>query len=172
MIHRTIAVGLLAVAAIALLTANADEYQSKLQSAIRQFDTKAVVVMEDGAYVYRHHTQTFKIHTILKTGEVSEKAHDEEGPNVDGILLDVTLQDGPYQGAAVIPQDLKGPYWTTFINAYQVADGRYLWLRLSYGSRADKKLMDAIKTCFGPILPPETGAVNQKIGKAQPPPAN
>jgi hypothetical protein len=50
--YRIIAVGLVAVVAITSLMANADEYQSKLQSVIRQFDTKAVVVMEDGSYVY------------------------------------------------------------------------------------------------------------------------
>lgn len=162
-------VGLIAAVAIASRTASADEWQTKLQSVIRQYDTNAVVSIENGTYVYRYHTQTFKIHTINKTGGVSETAHDEEGPNVDGIFMKFTLQNGPYQGAAEIPQDLKRPYWTTFINAYPVATGKHLWLGLSYGSRANKRLLEAIKTCFGPILPPEPGAVNQKIEKAQPP---
>jgi hypothetical protein len=161
-------VGLISAIAIASWTANANEWQTKLQSVIRQFDTNAVVTVEDGAYVYRYHTQTFKIHTIQKTGAISEMAYDEAGPNVDGIFLKVSLQDGPYRGAAVIPQDLHRPYWTTFLNAYPVDDGKYLWLSLSYGSRADKKLMEAVKTCFGPVLPPEPGAINQKIRKAQP----
>jgi hypothetical protein len=166
---RLLTVGLIAVVAIASRTANADEWQTKLQSVIRQFDTNAVVTAENNAYVYRYHTQTFKIHTIHKTGAISETAHDAEGPNVDGIFLEATLQDDPYQGAAEIPQDLRRPYWTTFINAYPVSGGKYLWLSLSYGSRADKKLMEAVKTCFGPVLPPEPGAINQTIEKAQPP---
>ncbi len=166
--NGVLTVGLIAAVAIASRTANADEWQTKLQSVIRKFDTNAVVTVENGAYVYRYHTQTFRIHTIQKTGAISETAHDEEGPNVDGIFLNVSLQDGPYRGAAVIPQDLHRPYWTTFINAYPVADGKHLWLSLSYGSRADKKLMEAVKTCFGPILPSDPGSINQKIEKAQP----
>jgi hypothetical protein len=122
----TITICLAMAVALASTTVNADEWQTKLQSVIRQFDTNAVVVIENGAYVYRHNTQTFKIHTIHKTGEFSTQAHDEEGPNVDGIFLKVTLQDGPYQGSAEIPQDLRGPYWTTFINDYPVSGGKYL----------------------------------------------
>ena len=84
-----------------------DEWQEKLQSVIRQHHTNAVVVVEHGTYFYRYHSLTFKIHTIDKMGNILETPHDEEGPNVDGILLKVTLQDGPYQGAAKTPQDLK-----------------------------------------------------------------
>jgi len=155
-------------AMIALRTANADEWQGKLQSVIRQFDTNAVVTVENGAYVYRHHTQTFKIHTIYKTGVISETVHDEEGPNVDGMLLKFSLQDGPYRGAAEIPQDLRRSYWTTFINAYPVTTGKNLWIEMSYGSRADKKLMEAIKTCLTQSCR-QNRARSQTFEKAQPP---
>ena len=145
-----------------------DEWQEKLQSVIRQHHTNAVVVVEHGTYFYRYHSLTFKIHTIDKMGNILETPHDEEGPNVDGILLKVTLQDGPYQGAAKTPQDLKKSYWTTFINAYPAANGKCLWMQLSYGSKTDNKLLEAIKTCLGPVLPPVPGAINQTIEKTQP----
>lgn len=158
---------------ISLLTATAafaqapksDEWATKLQAVIRQHQADAVVAVEQGAYVYRYHTQAFMIHTIHKTGEVSKTAHEQVGPNVDGILLQVTLQDGPYQGAAEIPQDLREPYWTTFLNAYPMATGKYLWMQLSYGSRADKKLIEALKTCFGPVQPRVPGSINQILEK-------
>ena len=140
-----------------------DEWQEKLQSVIRQHHTNAVVVVEHGTYFYRYHTLTFKIHTIDKIGNILGTPHDEEGPNVDGILLKVALQDGPYQGAAKTPQDLKKSYWTTFINAYPAANGKCLWMQLSYGSKTDNKLLEAIKTCLGPVLPPVPGAINQTI---------
>lgn len=149
-------------------SAVADEWQAKLQAAIRQFDSKAVVVVENGTYIYRYHTQTFKIHAIDKTGHLSEVAHDEEGPNVDGLLLRVTLHDKPYQGAAEIPQDLRLVYWTTFINSYPVTGGKYLHMQLSYGGRTDRKLLEAIKTCFGPVLPPVPGAINRPLEKPPP----
>jgi len=128
----------------------ASDWQLKLQSVIRSYDPGAAVAIENGAYVYRHHTQTFKVHAIDKTGQISEAAQDEEGPNVDGILLTVFLQEGSYQGAAEIPQELKKTYWTTFVNAYPAAGDKHLLLNLSYGSRADKKLIAAIKACMGP----------------------
>jgi hypothetical protein len=59
-------------------------------------------------------------------------------------------------------------HWTTFINAYPVATGKHLWLGLSYGSRANKKLLEDIKTCFGPVSPPASGVVNPKIEKERP----
>ncbi len=169
MLKVALIISLFATTAAVAQDLKSDEWKTKLQSIIRQYESNAVVTVEDGSYVYRYHTQIFKIHTIQKTGAISDTAHDEEGPNVDGILMRFTLQDGPYQGAAKIPQDLMEPYWTTFINAYPVATGKHLWLGLSYGSHADKRLLEAIKTCFGPILPPEPGTVNQKIEKAQPP---
>jgi hypothetical protein len=162
-------VGLIAVVVLASRPATADEWQTKLQSVIRLFDSNALVAVEHGGYVYRHHTQTFKIHAIDKTGAISALAHDEEGPNADGVLMRVSLQDGPYRGAADIPQDLHGPYWTTFINAYPVADGKHLWLGLSYGRRADPKLLEAVKTCFGPVRSPVPVVTNQKRERAQSP---
>lgn len=167
-IRNVLLVSLLAGSMAVAEDRKSDEWRTKLQSIIRQHHADAVVTVENGAYVYRYHTQTFKIHTIYKTGEIAATAHDEEGPNVDGVFLTVSLQDGPYQGAAEIPQDLRRPYWTTFINSYPFATGKHLWMSLSYGSRSDKKLIEAIKTCFGPVVPPKPGTINQPLEKAQP----
>jgi hypothetical protein len=142
---------LILVALTATSVLQASEWQLKLQSVIRSYDPQAVAAIESGAYVYRSHTQTFKVHAIDKTGKISEAAYEEEGPNVDGILLGITLEEGSYQGAADIPVELRKPYWTTFVNAYPVAGGKHLLLNLSYGSRADKKLIEAIKACMGPL---------------------
>jgi hypothetical protein len=146
---------------------HASEWQLKLQSVIRSSDPGASVAIENGVYVYRHHTQTFKVHTLDKTGLISEDAHDEEGPNVDGILLNISLQEGPYEGAADLPQELKKPYWTTFLNAYPTDGDKHLLLNLSYGSRADKKLIEAIKACLGPlqVTPAISTAISNGVTK-------
>ncbi|MBA4386825.1 MAG: hypothetical protein C0404_02520 [Verrucomicrobia bacterium] len=163
-------ISLLSCAAIVLASeAWADNWQTKLQSVIRQHDSNAVITVAEGACTYRYHTQVFKIHTIDKIGAISETAHDEEGPNGDGILLKVTMQDGPYRGAAEVPQELAKPYWKTFINDYPTGTGKYLWMDLSYGGRADKKLIEAIKTALGPVHDPVPGTINQKLeAKLQP----
>ena len=148
--------GMVAAAAIAQ-EIKSDEWMTKLQSTIRQYHTNAVVTVENGAYVYRYHTQNFKIHSIQMTGAISETAHDEEGPNVDGILLTVKLGKGVYAGQAEIPQVLHESYWRTFINAYPVSlpVGAHLWMSLSYGGKSDTNLVHALETCFGDVRPPE-----------------
>lgn len=128
-----------------------DKWLTKIESVLRQYHTGAELVKEDSVYVYRYRTQTLKLHTVDKTGAISDAAHDEESPEAGGILLKVSLEDGTYQGAAVIPQEVREPYCSTFINAYPVSGGKHILLNLSYGSRADKKLIEAIKTCLGPI---------------------
>ena len=155
------------------LAAVADEplgqaYKTKLLSVIQKYKPKANVEEEGNRLVYRFHTQTFKIHTIHKTGHISEKAHDEEGPDVDGILVSLSLHKGQYSGAAEIPQVINRPYWKTFINAYPVAGGQYLWLSVSYGSKTDMKLIEDLKTCFGPLLPQQPATKNPVIKKAAP----
>jgi hypothetical protein len=140
------------------------EYKTKLQAVIQQHHPDAKVEREKNRLVYRFHTQNFKIHTIHKNGHISEEAHDEEGPHVDGILVTVSLTGGSYRRIAVeIPQTLRRTYWDTFVNAYPVSDTQHLWLNLSYGKRTDKKLIDAVKTCFGPVLPPREGSKNKKL---------
>jgi hypothetical protein len=98
-------------------------------------------------------TRTFMVHSSDKRGRHSKEAHETVGPRYDGLLVRVTQQDGPYAGAACVPQDLRKPYWATFVNAYPTAKGKqHLHAAISYGSRIDaalvrevKKLLDAVK---------------------------
>lgn len=154
---RNILIAIICTAGIAASAQNAksDEWKTKLESIIRQYHSNAVVNVQDGTYTYRYHTQTFKVHSIQMTGEVSKEARDEEGPNVDGILMTVRLEKGEYRGQAVVPQVLTEPYWRTFINAYPVSlpGGAHLRMSLSFGSKTDKKLIRALETCFGAVAP-------------------
>lgn len=144
------------------------ECKARLQTIIRKYHPDANIEEENDRLVYRFHTQTFKMHTIHKTGHISEKAHDEEGPNVDGILVTVTLREGKYEGPLETPQTLNRPYWRTFVNAYSVPGPKYLWLSVSYGSRTDKKLIEELKTCLGPLVPQKGSAKNQVFRKVDP----
>ena len=41
-------------------------------------------------------------------------------------MLTISLNEGNYEGAAVIPQTLQGPYFSTFIDATNLkADGKH-----------------------------------------------
>ncbi len=134
-----------------------DEYLAKLESVVIQNKGSGLVMKEGESYVYRYHTQVFKIHGQSKQGVFAGEPHDEEGPNIDGILLRVTPRIGPYGGQFVVPQAFTLPYWTAFINAYPVSADMHLFLYIAYGKKADKNLVEAFKTCFGPVVPPQTG---------------
>lgn len=99
----------------------------------------------DGLYV-ECHVRTFQVHGRFLTGETQREAGPELGPEVDGLLLGITLRAGPYQGMAVVPQDHVEPYWTTHLDALPLpASNEHLFLVLSYGSRTDKDLIRKLK---------------------------
>ena len=101
---------------------------------IQQYFPGAEVKRTDTSYAAKHDTMEFTVHGSSKTGQIAAETHKEEGPNHKGFFLQIDLCDGPYQGAAVIPQHLKRPYWTTFIDALSVpGQNKHLMVRFSYG---------------------------------------
>jgi hypothetical protein len=107
-------------------------------------------VAADSAVLGEYRTREFQVYTIYKGGQIAELPHQERGPEYDGFLLRVTLQPGQYQGAAVIPQNLRHPYWTTYLNAVSVPDkDEHLHIQLSYGSRTDRELLEQLKVAVG-----------------------
>jgi hypothetical protein len=105
----------------------------------------------------RYKTRRFMVHNIQKTGKISARAREVEGPSYVGFLLKLDLQKGRYQGAAVIPQDNSRPYWRTHINAHHLSSDEYVWVSLSYGVRTDRRLVERIKKAV-------EAAVNGKSG--------
>ncbi|MFB3895052.1 MAG: hypothetical protein ACE14V_02000 [bacterium] len=140
---------------LAIISANAADFKSNdwktnLEAVIHQYDTTGTVINENGTYTYRYHTQIFKVHPLVsKLGEVAEKAVDQEGPKIDGILLRARLNDGDYRlNQLVMPQVIKEPYWNTFINVYPIEKDKYISVSLSFGTRSDTKFFEAIRDCF------------------------
>jgi len=52
----------------------------------------------------------------------------------------VSVRDQASNGPLNLPQ----PYWMTFVHDYP-AGREHLWLRLSYGSNSDEKLLGRLK---------------------------
>lgn len=99
------------------------------------------------------HTRTFLVYGGSKTGRYAKKAHEEEGPDVDGIMVEVRVAEGRYLGAAQTPQTLRRPYWQTFINEYPIAKGRqHLFLNLSTGARPNRKIVSQIHQLLNSLV--------------------
>jgi hypothetical protein len=117
----------------------------KLTEAIRKHCPDANIEVTPEGFTAKYGTIVYTLHSRSKTGEVYPQTYSAEGPNFKGFLLNVSLRDGKYEGAAVIPQTLQGPYFPTFLDAVPTEDGkRYYQVHFSYGSRLDPALKKAI----------------------------
>ena len=137
-----------------------DELVKKLTAVIREHCPDAAIETTNGVFVAKHGTMMFTLHGGSKTGEFSPKTHEREGPNFKGFRLTVTVEKGRYGGAAVVPQELQGPYFPTYISAPGTEDGEnHYWIMFSYGSRLDPKLKQAIFAALpGQEFNQDTGA--------------
>jgi hypothetical protein len=122
-----------------------DALASKLTAAIKSTCPKAVIRYSDGAFTAKTGTMVFTLHSRSMTGEYSANTYKEEGPNYRGFLLSVRVEPGRYNGQAVVPQELHGPYYATYIDDPKEVDGKtHYVISFSYGSRIDQKLKKAI----------------------------
>lgn len=104
------------------------------------------VTQDDKTVNLSYNTRTFMVYSTDKVGRHSEQAHEVIGPKYDGLITQVTVEDGRYIGAAEIPQDIRQPYWTAFVNAYPIAKGKqHLHVNISYGARTDRENITKVK---------------------------
>jgi hypothetical protein len=134
---------LLATAGFSPAAPPPDDLVKRMTEVVRTHCPDATIEATDEGFLAKSGTMKFTVHGRSKTGEISPKTHQEEGPNFRGFVLRVTLNDGPYRGAAVVPQTLQGPYYPTEISAPAVGDKHYL-VRFSYGTRLDPEIKKAI----------------------------
>jgi len=138
------------VAILAVVSAGAgapppDALVQTLTNTIRKHCPEAKIEVTEHAFVAKYGTMMFTLHSVSKTGEVSPQTYQQEGPNFKGFILGIALQDGKYEGAAMVPQTLQGPYFPTFIDAPATDDGKkHYQVHFSYGSRLDPGLKKAI----------------------------
>ncbi len=105
----------------------------------------AATIATDELYTAKNGTMMFTLHGAAMTGEVSPKTHQTEGPNFKGFLLKIGVEQGHYNGQAVVPQVSQGPYFPTYIDCPATTDGKdHYWINFSYGSGLDPKLKQAI----------------------------
>jgi hypothetical protein len=132
------------------------ELEPILLKVMQQAQPQATLAYTEGELVGQYQTQKFMVHTIYKTGAISEQSREELGPNFQGFLLKLTVQKAAYQGAADWPYGVwHRIYWDTYINEYQLPDKTgYLRLELSYGARSDTKLLSDVRRAIANYATP------------------
>lgn len=145
---RTAVIAFIAVFAFAnngISSPPQDDLVKKLTEVIRKQCPDAEIAVTKDSFVAKNTTLTFTLHGRYLTGEINPQTHQEEGPNLKGFRLEITLHQGPYVGMAAVPQVLEGPYFPTFIDAPATDDGKqHYWIRFAYGKGLDPVLKKAI----------------------------
>lgn len=127
------------------------ELQPRLAAVIKGSQPTAILKWDAEAeeLVGQYQTQPFQVHRIDKSGQVSTRADTEWGPNYQGFLMRLRVDKTPYAGQSADPFRVwHRIYWDEYINEYPLsgAQGSVLRLELAYGSRADSKLLEQIKS--------------------------
>ena len=81
---------------------------------------------------FEHDTRIFIVHEPTKTGEWQDP-WETRGPKPRGVLCDITLLEGRYQGAAVVPQTFDKRYFSVLLMApYSAKHDCHVIVHLSY----------------------------------------
>ncbi len=131
------------------------ELADRIQKIVRQHYPDVEITQKNGWLSAKHGTMIFTVHRHLKTGEILETTDRVEGPNAEGFVLSLSVQEGKYEGAAVVPQILGEPYWQTYIDRPKTEDGQgHYVINFSYGSRLDKDFMKTVFEALPKSKPP------------------
>jgi hypothetical protein len=96
--------------------------------------------------IMRYKTREYQVHPESKAGRLGPGLEGREGPDDEGILLQIHLEQHGEIHQAVVPQTRREPYWSTFLNVYPIAGtGKQIYLALSFRGGTDPQLIEKIK---------------------------
>lgn len=121
------------------------ELADRVSKLVHQHYPAAQIAQDNGNFTAKHGTMTFAIHRRSKTGEILQQTTQVEGPNDKGFMFSMSVQDGSYEGQAVVPQTLRNVYWQTYVDRAPTEDGNgHYVISFSFGSRIDSDFMKAL----------------------------
>ena len=121
------------------------ELADKIRKLVKKHFPDAVVFQDKRKLTAKHGTMVFTIHRHWKTGKIRKETDQVEGPNYQGFVISISVQDGRYEGQAMVPQVLNQRYWQTYIDRPPTENGNgHYVINFSYGSRLDKDFMRAV----------------------------
>jgi hypothetical protein len=128
---------------------------SELRTLFQQHYPKATSHLLKDKIHFEHDTRAFIVHEPTKTGEWQDP-WETRGPKRGGILCDIELRKGKYEGAAMVPQTFDKRYFKALLMApYSSRREVHLYIHLSYpaDAKADflKQFTDVVND-FGSYL--------------------
>ena len=106
-------------------------FYSKLSTLFLRHYPKVTSHMLGERIHFEQETQVFIVHELLKGGEWQDR--EVRGPKMGGILCDIEMRKGKYEGAAELPQTSDKRYFRVLGMApYSAKHNAYLYIHLSY----------------------------------------
>lgn len=128
---------------------------SSLYTIVTRYYPNASFHMLDHKIHFEYKTRIFILHGQSHTGERGNP-YEERGPNKDGILSDIQIIPGKYQGEAVAPQVFDKRYYKSYLLApYSPKHNCYLHVWLHYPKEVSEQFIkEFIETVnnFGDLL--------------------
>lgn len=105
---------------------------SEIRTVLLKHYPKATSHLLKDKIHFEHDTRVFIVHEAYKTGEWQDP-WEERGPKPGGIHCDLTLHQGRYEGAAVVPQTFDKRYFRVLLLApYSPKRDAHLVVHLAY----------------------------------------
>jgi len=105
---------------------------AELRPLFRRFYPRVSASAVDAEIRFEADTRVFLIHHQMKTGEWQD-ASPTRGPKRGGILCEISLAKGRFQGAAAVPQTFDERYFKVLLLApYSPSRDAHLIVRLSF----------------------------------------
>jgi len=93
------------------------------------------------SHLLTNNIRAFIVHEPLRTGEWQDP-RETRGPKLGGILCDIALRKGPYQGAAMVPQTFDKRYFRLLIMApYSRKHDAHLYVHLAYPGNVNSEFL-------------------------------
>lgn len=103
---------------------------SNVRGIVRRHYPEATSHLLENKIHFESDTQVFIIHIPLKTGEW-QSPREVRGPKMGGILGEIELRNGHYEGAAMVPQSIDYHYYKLMLMApYSEEYDCHLYVRL------------------------------------------
>jgi hypothetical protein len=107
-------------------------FYSELRTLFRRYYPEATSHLLKDKIHFEYDTRVFIVHEPLKTGEWQDP-WETRGPKLGGILCDIELRKGRYNGAASVPQTFEKRYFKLLVMAaYSPKQDAHLYIHLSY----------------------------------------
>jgi hypothetical protein len=105
---------------------------AEFQALFRKYYPNVTSHLVKNSIHFEQDMRAFIVHEPLRTGEWQDP-RETRGPKLGGILCDIALQKGQYQGAAMVPQTFDKRYFRLLLMApYSRQYDAHLYVHLAY----------------------------------------